>query len=155
MDGMTKPQVEFPGGEPPADLQINDLVVGDGVGGQPRRTVDPLRRVEFYSGEEFSTPLQTWRVDRVPLRAHPGLAGTASPACAWATAAADRPAGAGVRTAGVGIACPARRLFVIDLLACADVVAVLEARDGGHPARQPTLKRVLTISATSSCRTAW
>ncbi|NQU36125.1 MAG: FKBP-type peptidyl-prolyl cis-trans isomerase, partial [Actinobacteria bacterium] len=51
---MEKPEIEFPGGEPPTELVINDIVVGDGAeavaGGQV--TVHYVG-VEFDTGEQF------------------------------------------------------------------------------------------------------
>jgi peptidylprolyl isomerase len=50
----TKPEVDFPGGEPPADLVIEDEIVGDGQEATPGRTVSAhYVGVAFSSGEEF------------------------------------------------------------------------------------------------------
>ncbi|GGF41265.1 peptidyl-prolyl cis-trans isomerase [Marmoricola endophyticus] len=60
-----KPEIEFPGGEPPADLVITDVVEGDGdeaVAG--KRVSVHYVGVAFSTGEEFDasynrgTPLQ-------------------------------------------------------------------------------------------------
>ena len=49
-----KPEVDFPGGEPPADLQLIDLREGDGEAAQPGRTaVVHYVGVAFSTGEEF------------------------------------------------------------------------------------------------------
>ena len=51
---MTKPIIEHPGGEPPTDLKIEDIVVGEGAEASPGDTVDVhYVGVEFHSGEEF------------------------------------------------------------------------------------------------------
>ncbi|MFT6563496.1 MAG: peptidylprolyl isomerase [Actinomycetes bacterium] len=51
---MDKPEIEFPGGEPPTELVITDMIVGDGAeavaGGQV--TVHYVG-VEFDTGEQF------------------------------------------------------------------------------------------------------
>jgi peptidylprolyl isomerase len=51
---LEKPTVEFPGGEPPADLDILDIVVGEGAEAKPGDTVRVhYVGVEFHSGEQF------------------------------------------------------------------------------------------------------
>jgi peptidylprolyl isomerase len=51
-----KPEVDFPGGEPPTELQTTDLVVGDGDEARPGATVTVhYVGVEFDSGEEFDS----------------------------------------------------------------------------------------------------
>ncbi|MDI3407077.1 FKBP-type peptidyl-prolyl cis-trans isomerase [Streptomyces cavernicola] len=51
---IDKPEVDFPGGEPPADLEIKDIWEGDGA---EAKAGDPIRMhyvgVAFSSGEEF------------------------------------------------------------------------------------------------------
>ena len=51
---ISKPEVDFPGGEPPADLEITDIWEGDGTVAGPG---DPVRvhyvGVAFSTGEEF------------------------------------------------------------------------------------------------------
>ncbi|OEJ96962.1 FKBP-type peptidyl-prolyl cis-trans isomerase [Streptomyces thermolilacinus] len=62
---IEKPEVDFPGGEPPAELEIKDIWVGDG----PEAKAGDMVKVHyvgvsFSSGEEFDaswnrgTPLQ-------------------------------------------------------------------------------------------------
>ncbi|MEU7568128.1 FKBP-type peptidyl-prolyl cis-trans isomerase [Streptomyces fradiae] len=62
---IDKPEVDFPGGEPPADLEIKDIWAGDG----PEAKAGDMVKVHyvgvsFSSGEEFDaswnrgTPLQ-------------------------------------------------------------------------------------------------
>lgn len=49
-----KPEVDFPGGEPPADLEIKDLWEGDGPVAKAGDTVSVhYVGVSFSSGEEF------------------------------------------------------------------------------------------------------
>ncbi|MEU2181744.1 FKBP-type peptidyl-prolyl cis-trans isomerase [Streptomyces thermolilacinus] len=62
---IDKPEVDFPGGEPPADLQIKDIWVGDGPEAKAGATVQVhYVGVAFSTGEEFDaswnrgTPLQ-------------------------------------------------------------------------------------------------
>ncbi|MFE9459953.1 FKBP-type peptidyl-prolyl cis-trans isomerase [Streptomyces californicus] len=62
---IEKPEVDFPGGEPPADLEIKDIWEGDGPVAQAGQTVSVhYVGVSFSSGEEFDaswnrgTPLQ-------------------------------------------------------------------------------------------------
>jgi peptidylprolyl isomerase len=51
---LDKPVVEYPGGEPPAELAIQDLVIGDGTEAKPGDTVEVhYVGVEFDTGEEF------------------------------------------------------------------------------------------------------
>lgn len=51
-----KPEVEFPGGEPPADLVIEDIVVGDGPEAKAGDVVHVhYVGVAFSSGEEFDS----------------------------------------------------------------------------------------------------
>lgn len=50
----TKPEIDFPGGEPPMDLVIEDEIVGDGAEATPGRTVSAhYVGVSFSTGEEF------------------------------------------------------------------------------------------------------
>ncbi|QGN33299.1 FKBP-type peptidyl-prolyl cis-trans isomerase [Microlunatus sp. Gsoil 973] len=49
-----KPEVEFPGGEPPTDLQITDITVGDGTEATPGTTVQVhYVGVAYSTGDEF------------------------------------------------------------------------------------------------------
>ncbi|MBO0811114.1 MAG: FKBP-type peptidyl-prolyl cis-trans isomerase, partial [Microlunatus sp.] len=49
-----KPEVEFPGGEPPAELQITDITLGDGPEATPGSTVSVhYVGVAFSTGDEF------------------------------------------------------------------------------------------------------
>ncbi len=49
-----KPEIDFPGGEPPADLEIDDQIVGDGPEAKAGMTVRAhYVGVAFSTGEEF------------------------------------------------------------------------------------------------------
>jgi peptidylprolyl isomerase len=51
---LEKPEIEFPEGQPPADLEIADIVVGDGPEAKPGHTVSVhYVGVAFSTGEEF------------------------------------------------------------------------------------------------------
>ena len=51
---MDKPEVDFPGGEPPAELQSTDISLGDGAEATPGSTaVVHYVGVAFSTGEEF------------------------------------------------------------------------------------------------------
>ncbi|GAA4926686.1 FKBP-type peptidyl-prolyl cis-trans isomerase [Streptomyces coeruleoprunus] len=51
---IDKPEVDFPGGEPPADLEIKDIWVGDGAEAKAGDMVKVhYVGVSFSSGEEF------------------------------------------------------------------------------------------------------
>ncbi|GAA3689783.1 FKBP-type peptidyl-prolyl cis-trans isomerase [Arthrobacter ginkgonis] len=52
----TKPEIEFPGDTPPADLVIEDLIVGDGTEAVPGSTVSAhYVGVAWSTGEEFDS----------------------------------------------------------------------------------------------------
>ncbi|WP_432485117.1 FKBP-type peptidyl-prolyl cis-trans isomerase [Kineococcus esterisolvens] len=54
MSERTKPEVDFPGGEPPTELQVTDQIVGDGPEATPGSTVSAhYVGVAFSTGEEF------------------------------------------------------------------------------------------------------
>jgi peptidylprolyl isomerase len=51
-----KPEVDFPGGEPPADLQITDITVGDGPEAKAGDNVQVhYVGVAYSTGEEFDS----------------------------------------------------------------------------------------------------
>ena len=51
---MSKPEVDFPGGEPPKDLQITDVWEGDGAVAKAGDTVEVhYVGVAYSTGEEF------------------------------------------------------------------------------------------------------
>jgi len=52
----TKPEIDFPEGEPPTDLQITDVSVGDGEEAKAGHTVSAhYVGVAFSTGEEFDS----------------------------------------------------------------------------------------------------
>ncbi|MFE9303933.1 FKBP-type peptidyl-prolyl cis-trans isomerase [Streptomyces sp. NPDC006856] len=62
MSERTKPVVEVPAGEPPTELTIRDLVVGDGLEALPGRVVRVhYVGVAFASGREFDS---SWEESR-------------------------------------------------------------------------------------------
>jgi peptidylprolyl isomerase len=51
-----KPEVDFPGGEPPADLQITDITVGDGAEAKAGdQVLVHYVGVAYSTGEEFDS----------------------------------------------------------------------------------------------------
>jgi peptidylprolyl isomerase len=67
---MTKPEIEFPEGPAPAELQIVDLVEGSGAEAQASSTVDVhYLGVEYDSGEEFDSSWSRGESINFPLRA--------------------------------------------------------------------------------------
>src|SRR5262245_17323100 len=120
MDGMTKPVVEFPGGEPPTDLQITDVVVGSGPEATSGATVDVhYVGVEFESGEEFDASYNRGQSIEFPLQGLiqgwqdgiPGMRVGGRRQLIVPPHQAYGPAGGGHRLSGKTL------VFVIDLLA--------------------------------------
>lgn len=65
----TKPEVDHPTGEPPTELQIRDLTVGDGPEAVPGAKVRVhYLGVEFASGEEFDSSWNRGESIEFPLR---------------------------------------------------------------------------------------
>jgi peptidylprolyl isomerase len=121
MGGMTeKPVVEFPGGEPPVDLQISDIVVGTGAEAVPGATVDVhYVGVEFETGEEFDASYDRGQSIEFALRGLiqgwqegiPGMRVGGRRQLIVPPELAYGPAGGGHRLSGKTL------VFVIDLLA--------------------------------------
>jgi peptidylprolyl isomerase len=66
---VTKPVIEFPDGPAPAELVINDLVVGDGDEATPGAVVDVhYVGVEYDTGEEFDSSWNRGESISFPLR---------------------------------------------------------------------------------------
>lgn len=62
MSGPTKPGVEVPEGDPPTELTVRDLVIGDGPEAQPGRVVQlHYVGVAFASGREFDSSWERGR----------------------------------------------------------------------------------------------
>ena len=63
-----KPEIDFPGGEPPADLEIKDIWEGDGEVAQAGQTVTVhYVGVSFSTGEEFDASWNRGQPFRFPL----------------------------------------------------------------------------------------
>ena len=116
---LTKPEIEFPEGPAPTELQIIDVIEGSGDEAQASSTVDVhYLGVEFESGEEFDSSWSRGESINFPLRSLiqgwqtgiPGMkvGGRRQLVCppAWAYG----PAGGGHRLSGRTL------VFVIDLL---------------------------------------
>ncbi|MDH6109565.1 peptidylprolyl isomerase [Kitasatospora sp. MAP12-15] len=68
MSQKTKPEIDFPGGEAPAELQIRDIVVGDGAEAKPGANVEVhYVGVTFSTGEEFDASWNRNSTFRFPL----------------------------------------------------------------------------------------
>ncbi|GAA5017390.1 FKBP-type peptidyl-prolyl cis-trans isomerase [Kitasatospora paranensis] len=67
---LTKPEIDFPGGDAPTELQIRDIVVGDGAEAKAGATVEVhYVGVTFASGEEFDASWNRGQSFRFPLGA--------------------------------------------------------------------------------------
>ncbi|MFG2823226.1 FKBP-type peptidyl-prolyl cis-trans isomerase [Kitasatospora sp. NPDC048365] len=65
---LTKPEIDFPGGDAPAELQIRDIVVGDGAEAKAGAVVEVhYVGVTFASGEEFDASWNRGQTFRFPL----------------------------------------------------------------------------------------
>jgi peptidylprolyl isomerase len=120
MTQSSKPVIEYPGGEPPADLQIEDIVVGTGDEAKPGDTVEVhYVGVEFRSGEEFDASWNRGQSIEFPLRGliqgwQEGIPGMKAGGRRQLTIPPEKaygPAGGGHRLSGKTL------VFVIDLIA--------------------------------------
>jgi peptidylprolyl isomerase len=69
MEGMTKPTIDYERGVPPTQLQIDDLLVGEGAEAQPGDTVEVhYVGVEYETGAEFDASWNRGRSIEFPLR---------------------------------------------------------------------------------------
>jgi peptidylprolyl isomerase len=76
MTDRTKPEVDFPGGEPPTDLQIEDQVVGDGPEATAGSTVSAhYVGVAYSTGEEFDASWNRGQPLQFPLGVGQVIAG--------------------------------------------------------------------------------
>ncbi len=98
-----KPEIEFPDGPAPAELVIEDVVVGDGAEAVPGGTVKVhYVGVEYDTGDEFDSSWNRGESIEFPsARPDPGLAGRHPRHARWRAAQAGHPAGAGLRRRGV------------------------------------------------------
>lgn len=119
-----KPEIDFPGGEPPADLVINDLKVGDGAEAKPGAQVKVhYVGVAHSTGEEFDS---SWN-RRSPFDFHLGAGQVIA---GWDAGVAGMKVGGrrqltipphmgyGDRGAGGAIKGGETLIFVVDLLSC-------------------------------------
>lgn len=76
MTERTKPEIDFPGGEPPTDLQITDVIVGDGPEASAGQTVScHYVGVAHSTGEEFDASWNRGQALDFPLGAGHVIAG--------------------------------------------------------------------------------
>ena len=116
---MSKPEVDFVPGPPPTELQITDLVEGEGDEAVPGGVVDvPYVGVEFETGEEFDSSWDRGQSARFPLpqligawqQGIPGMKIGGRRQLVCPPELAYGPAGGGHRLSGKTL------IFVIDLL---------------------------------------
>ncbi|MGW0658861.1 FKBP-type peptidyl-prolyl cis-trans isomerase [Streptodolium elevatio] len=70
MSNNEKPEIDFPGGEPPAELEITDILVGDGEEAKAGHTVQAdYVGVAFSTGEEFDASWNRGQPLEFPLGA--------------------------------------------------------------------------------------
>lgn len=66
---LTKPEIDFPEGAAPEELEIEDLVIGEGDEAHPGATVNVhYLGVEFDSGEEFDSSWSRGESINFPLK---------------------------------------------------------------------------------------
>ncbi|MGI8418834.1 MAG: FKBP-type peptidyl-prolyl cis-trans isomerase [Nakamurella sp.] len=115
----TKPEIDRPEGPAPADLQIQDITVGDGAEATPGATVGVhYLGVEYDSGDEFDSSWSRGESIEFPLRGLiagwqegiPGMKVGGRRQLVIPPEQAYGPAGAGHRLSGKTL------IFVIDLL---------------------------------------
>jgi peptidylprolyl isomerase len=115
----TKPEVEFPDGPPPAELAIEDVVVGDGAEAVPGGTVTVhYVGVEYDTGEEFDSSWNRGESIEFPLQGLiqgwqdgiPGMRVGGRRRLTIPPEQAYGPAGGGHRLSGKTL------IFIIDLL---------------------------------------
>ena len=115
----TRPEVDPPEGPAPTELEITDLIVGDGAEAQPGSTVNVhYLGVEYDSGEEFDSSWSRGQAINFPLRSLiagwqqgiPGMKVGGRRKLVCPPELAYGPAGGGHRLSGKTL------VFVIDLL---------------------------------------
>lgn len=120
---LTKPTIDFPEGDAPTDLQITDLVVGDGAEATAgRQVVVHYVGVAFSTGEEFDASWNRNSPFTFPLGAGRVIAGWDQGVAGMRVGGRRRltiPAklGYGDRGAGAAIRPGETLIFVVDLLA--------------------------------------
>ncbi|MBE7701602.1 FKBP-type peptidyl-prolyl cis-trans isomerase [Oerskovia sp. Sa1BUA8] len=115
----TRPEVDAPEGPAPTELEVTDLIVGDGPEAQPGSTVNVhYLGVEYDSGEEFDSSWSRGQSINFPLRSLiagwqqgiPGMKVGGRRKLVCPPELAYGPAGGGHRLSGKTL------VFVIDLL---------------------------------------
>ncbi|GAA1408152.1 FKBP-type peptidyl-prolyl cis-trans isomerase [Oerskovia turbata] len=115
----TRPEVDAPEGPAPTELEVTDLIVGDGAEAQPGSTVNVhYLGVEYDSGEEFDSSWSRGQSINFPLRSLiagwqqgiPGMKVGGRRKLVCPPELAYGPAGGGHRLSGKTL------VFVIDLL---------------------------------------
>jgi peptidylprolyl isomerase len=119
---LTKPEIDFPEGAPPTDLEITDLTEGEGEEATPGRTaVVHYVGVAYSTGEEFDASWNRGEPFAFPLGAGQVIAGWDRGVQGMKVGGRRRlviPAelGYGDRGAGGAIAPGETLIFVVDLL---------------------------------------
>ena len=116
---LEKPEIDLPSGDAPAELVVNDIVVGDGAEAQATSTVDVhYVGVEYDTGEEFDASWNRGSSINFPLKqlvagwqeGIPGMKVGGRRQLVIPPELAYGPAGSGHRLSGKTL------IFVIDLL---------------------------------------
>jgi FKBP-type peptidyl-prolyl cis-trans isomerase len=119
---LEKPEIDFPEGDPPKDLQIVDIVEGDGPEAKPGHQVSVhYVGVAFSTGEEFDASWNRGDAFQFPLGGGRVIAGWDQGVVGMKVGGRRRltiPAhlGYGSRGAGAAIKPGETLIFVVDLL---------------------------------------
>jgi peptidylprolyl isomerase len=119
---LEKPEIDFPEGDPPKDLQIVDIVEGDGPEAKPGHQVSVhYVGVAFSTGEEFDASWNRGDAFQFPLGGGRVIAGWDQGVAGMKVGGRRRltiPAhlGYGSRGAGAAIKPGETLIFVVDLL---------------------------------------
>ncbi|GAA5085226.1 peptidylprolyl isomerase [Thermocatellispora tengchongensis] len=119
---LEKPEIDFPEGAPPADLQIEDITVGEGREAKPGDNVSVhYVGVAFSTGEEFDASWNRGQPFQFPLGAGRVIAGWDQGVAGMKVGGRRKltiPAhlGYGNRGAGTRIKPGETLIFVVDLL---------------------------------------
>ncbi|MFC6080000.1 FKBP-type peptidyl-prolyl cis-trans isomerase [Sphaerisporangium aureirubrum] len=119
---LEKPEIDFPEGEPPKDLEIVDITVGDGEEAKPGHMVSVhYVGVAFSTGEEFDASWNRGDAFQFPLGGGRVIAGWDQGVAGMKVGGRRRltiPAhlGYGSRGAGNAIKPGETLIFVVDLL---------------------------------------
>ncbi|MCC5577944.1 MULTISPECIES: FKBP-type peptidyl-prolyl cis-trans isomerase [Microtetraspora] len=119
---LEKPEIDFPEGAPPADLEIVDLIEGDGPEAKPGHTVSVhYVGVAFSTGEEFDASWNRGAAFQFPLGGGRVIAGWDQGVAGMKVGGRRRLTipphlGYGDRGAGHAIRPGETLIFVVDLL---------------------------------------